>query len=276
MITLKLKYRKKEKEVTLRHRNEIDEGDILEDTGEQYSFAFVRDKWIRFEDGSELYTKVRSVTRKAFITEAGVYKRGDYYSPSRIQYPFTNYSGARRYDEHKLSRPYRRKEYLLAGQFIKTNNKVSLTPRMRMIVKDRLNEIAEDHGIDADWIIGKLKKEAENMRSRGADRIEAIKLLARTRGAELERQTHQVTMNQPLFQQINGGTIQEQRRIQKPPSRKELKGILDATGVSIMEDREKDNFINGDTEKTLESKVIDVVEGKDGKYRTVDNGHSDS
>ena len=235
MIEIEVAYRKTQKTVTV--YNEWDVSDNVIDCNEpdRFNIKEYRDKLVKYNDGWNLYAKIRGGTQNALITGMGILKKADYCQFSRIQYPFTNYSGSHSYDEHKLSRPYRAIETLTAGKFIKQTSKVKLTPRIRTIVKDKLNDIAVQYGIDSDWIVTRLIREADNMRGRGADRIEAIKLLARTRGVELEKQnTNQVVMNQPLFQQFNGNIQDERRRTIE--SRNELIELTEATGISTLDE----------------------------------------
>ncbi|MFA7030359.1 MAG: hypothetical protein WC179_08800 [Candidatus Cloacimonadaceae bacterium] len=229
MIELEVKY--KNNKATVRQFNEWDienKEDIVDPL--IIKVESQKDKYVLLNDGWGLYARILSKTTKSFVTETGVVKRGDYCRFSRVQYPYTNYSGAKSYDEHKLSRPYRRQEYLVAGKFLKTNHKITLTPRIKMCIQERIQRTLSDRGIDVEWVTDRLIREADLMKNRGADRIEAVKLLSRLSGVELEKQTGPtITMNQPLFQQFNAGTIQNQRR--QIPSKKELNQQIELAGT---------------------------------------------
>lgn len=225
MITLEVKYRNLTSIVNLYNEWDVLDEDIVDK--KIITKDRQRGKYVLYDDGWNTYGKIKGATINAYVTETGIIKRKDYCSFCRIQYPYTNYSGAKSYDEHPLSRPFRRQEYLIAGKFVKTNQRVQLTPRIRMLVKERLDEMLDKYNVDADFIISKLVREADNMRGRGTDRIEAIKILARIHGVELEKQAARGDNGPaPLFMQFNTLNIQDQRR-QVPTSSELEKNIID-------------------------------------------------
>lgn len=236
MIVYEVKYKKKTAQVRLYNRWDVDDEEVVDPL--EITDQCQRDKYVAYTDGFDVFAKIKGRTVMAFATETGVVKRKDYCRFSRIQYPYTNYSGARSYDEHPLSRPYRRAEYLACGNFIKRNIKIKMTPRIRKMTKDKLIGLLDDKNIDADWIVTRLIREADHMRGRGADRLEAIKILARIKGQELEKPTGtQTVMHQPLFQQFNqANTIQDQRRKGYLESRKEIAENIDGLGLPTLDD----------------------------------------
>ncbi|HPK40434.1 MAG TPA: hypothetical protein PKZ69_02335 [Candidatus Cloacimonadota bacterium] len=243
MIKLNVTYKNQTKEVTL-----YNEWDIKQDEVVDRDFITMDDqkgKYLLYDDGWNLYTRINGKTIKAFSVGTGLVKRYDYTSFSRIHLPHTNYSGARSYDEHPICRPYRRAEYLAAGTFLKTNRRVKLTPRIRFLIKEKMVEALKKRGITEEFIVDRLIREVDNMRGRGADRLEALAMLSRTAGIELERSAMpQTTMNQPLFQQFNisGGTIQDQRR--KIPTRNELIEEKKFLNVVDLTDSEVNDFLD--------------------------------
>lgn len=246
MITLEVKYKTTTKTVRLFNKWDVTDEDIV--PRDVISEDRQKDKFVLYDDGWETYGRIKGRTTKAYVTETGIIKRFDYCSFARIQYPYTNYSGARCYDEHPVCRPYRRQEYLIAGKFIKTNHKVSLTPRIRMLIKDKMVESLHAKGITEEFIVDKLLREIDNMRGRGADRLTALAMLSRTAGIELEKQTTgKVEMNNPLFQQFNMGTIQDQRR--SIPARKELCEEIQGVGYNVLSEAQAVDFVTDDGDR---------------------------
>lgn len=247
MITLEVKYRTTVKTVRLFNSWDVTDEDIV--PRDIITMERQKDKYVLYDDGFDTYGRVKGRTTKAYVTETGIIKRFDYCSFVRIQYPYTNYSGAKCYDEHPVCRPYRRMEYLAAGTFIKTNKKVNLTPRIRMLIKDKMVESLHSKGITEEFIVDKLLREIDNMRGRGADRLTALAMLSRTAGIELEKQTAgKVEMNQPLFQQFNMGTIQDQRR--NIPNKKELGEEVQGIGYNILSEAQAVDFVTCDGDKS--------------------------
>jgi len=241
MIKLEVKYKNRVRTLTLYHKWDINEDDIIQ--RQEGLDLENKGKYLELECGYGLYTKIKSITYNAYVTEIGVIKKKDYRTVTRVQYPNTNYSGSLSYEEHPISRRYRRQEYLVAGKFIKTNHKVSLTPRIRMLIKDKLVESMRAKGVTEDYIIDKLLREVDNMRGRGADRLQALSMLARTAGVELEKQaTARVEVNQPLFQQFNMGTIQDKRR--EISTSKELREEIDAVGLNMLPENQAVEFVS--------------------------------
>lgn len=217
MITFRVNYRQLERDVTLYHEWDIeDKNDIIDfnaERGKVYTYRETRDKFFKFTDGSDLYVKIKSATFKAIVTEIGVVKIRDYCSFCIIRYPYTNYSGVRSPEEHPLSRPYRRSEHLICGNFISRGKTISkMTPRIVKMLRDKLKEMSESRNIDADWFIDKIMAEANNPKSRGAERLEAIRMLGRMQGVELDKgSVPAINMSNPLFN-FNTPSIQDRRR----------------------------------------------------------------
>ena len=86
--------------------------------------------------------------------------------------------------------------------------------------------------INEEWIIDKLKKEAENPRNRGADRLTAITMLGRIGGIEMGVATTNKSKSPALFAQFNNYTIQDKRRKNAQdtidlPTRKDLESAIE-------------------------------------------------
>lgn len=237
MIVFRVRYRQLERDVTLYHEWDIeDKNDIIDprNSMKMLTYRDVRNKFFKLTDGSELYVKILNKTFKAITTEIGIIKILDYCSFCIIRYPYSNYTGVRSPEEHPLARPYRRTEHLMCGQYIsqgKAISKKKITPRIKKMLKDKLKEIAENKGIDAEWIIDRVVSEADNPKNKGAERLEALKMLGRMQGVELDKgAVPAVQMNQPLFN-FTSNNIQEQRRNQLDES-KEIKLDLKKLGLA--------------------------------------------
>ena len=101
-----------------------------------------------------------------------------------------------------------------------------------LLVLQRLQEHMNKKQINEEWIIDKLKKEAENSRNRGADRLTAITMLGRIGGIEMGVATTNKRKAPALFAQFNNYTIQDQRRKKAQdtidlPTRKDLESAIE-------------------------------------------------
>lgn len=171
-------------------------------------------KYALYTDGSRMLARVIHKRGHFFNTSSGLFHKLDYVSVCRPKVKMSGYSGLLFHHEHiKLRRPTE-KERQLAHDFI--NNKYpknhKLPKRCILIVLKDLQERMKSTFINAEWIIDKLKEEAENPKNRGADRIEAIKILCRVGGVEVGGLNTIQNKPTPLFAQYNNFTIQDQRR----------------------------------------------------------------
>jgi hypothetical protein len=98
-----------------------------------------------------------------------------------------------------------------------------------MLLVDKLQDASKGKNIDEEWIVDRLYKEAVNSKSRGMERLEAIKILARINGVETERHDPKFVSANVNFNQF---TIQDQRRNAVPTL-----GVLKAT-IELLKQRD--------------------------------------
>lgn len=204
----------------------------------QYVLSEDAGKYVLHTDGSNTLSKIHHKRGEYFNTTSGVFSIRDYLSLCRPRIKMSAYSGLLFFDEHiKLRRPNLR-ERQLAEDFVENRfpRNRTLPKRCRLIVLNKLQEKMDAMGIDESYIIEKLKKEADNVRNRGADRLEAIKILARIGGVEVGGLNTAQNKPPALFAQFNINTIQDQRRssgVSCLPDTKQLAEVIDVACSDI-------------------------------------------
>ena len=199
MLKLLLKYKNKEKYVTVYHRWDIDEGSIVtRDTVNKESVGC----YYEFDDGSGWYSIIRGVSDMAVRTELRVVRRNDYIHQSIPNFPGTNYSGAFKREEHKAIMPYKHQEFFYANRLIAGYNVKYITPRIKMIALEKLKQKLIDQGVNEQWIADNLVKLFE---SKGTirDKLDVIKSISRIHGMEIDRPLLPSGGKAPLLQQFN-------------------------------------------------------------------------
>jgi len=168
-------------------------------------------KLLAFDDGSEWFTRILRVDGSRIFTDCGVFNKTDIVTCSRIKYSMSTYDGANYHDHHPIFRGYTNAEMERSTKYI-SGNRIKLTKREQMLTAQQLADAAtENFGIDADWLLKRIIQVADNTKTRGADRLEAIKILSRIAGAEIG--TPIVGKNNiPLFGNLTVLSIQDKRR----------------------------------------------------------------
>jgi hypothetical protein len=123
-------------------------------------------KYVRFNDGSELFTVVIRVTPRLIYTECGIFRRADIvHSCWPKRYVMCLYD----VDEHEVHpavKPYSMKEKKMVERFIAGEGKMTyITPRLKMLTLERLKEHANAQGMDENEILSKVVDVARNERS---------------------------------------------------------------------------------------------------------------
>jgi len=247
MLTFQLKYRNKIKDVTLYHIWDLDPEDIFHYDGIQHVTR--KDKWqgkyIKWNDGTELYSKLVWKTSKAFITEAGIYKLHEPINIFKVTVVGANYSGVKSRDEHPIVRKATKSEVMRAYMLLNTHSKVKeVTPRIKYMVKERIKKLAKDNGVTEDYLIKKTVEQIESPRAGGMVKLTAIKMLSNVIGLPMEQpKVPSVTVQQqPLFninqapQQVTGGNDY------KLDTTKELKLELQDLGITDLPEVDKRVF----------------------------------
>lgn len=229
MMIVEIPYRSAIRECTLFDLWDIEEDQIVipkdalsEDAG----------KYLIYTDGSRMLTKLLYKRGLYLNTRAGLFYSRDYVNICRPKPMFTGYSGLYLQHEHTKFRKPTLKEKQRAEDFTKKklpSNQV-LTKRVALLVLEKLQDKMKVLDIDENWIVSKLKKEAENPKNRGADRLTAITMLGRIGGVEMGSSANKSGKPTALFAQFNNFTIQDKRRQQSLPTRKVLEEIIDTVG----------------------------------------------
>lgn len=226
MIRLEVEYRGNKKEIKVYNEWDVDPDEVVSDPHTITSDDI--EKYFKFQDGSGWYSIIRGVNRFAVRTDLCVIRKNDYLHCAKVQYPYTNYSGSFKTEEHELVRPFNKMETRLVSR-LKEGKKIKyLTKRLRVLTIRKLKEQMKKLGIDERKIANLLLNAAQ----KGNQKIQAIDRLAYLGGVRLEPSPNDSNKNRPLFQQINNSmTIQQQRRakIEDIPTGNEIKKAIKDT-----------------------------------------------
>ena len=191
-------------------------------------------KLLEFDDGSEWYSPIIGVSGDAVRTEVGVFNRKDLCCISRIKVPGSQYSGLYRSEQHPLVYRPERAELERVRSFLAGTFKGKLSRRELLITQERLQEKLIESNVDETWIVSRLVREANNLKNRGFERIEAVKIIARVAGVEIGENKFVQPKQQPLFGSFNVVTIQEARR-QERSLQHDLSTAIDYVSTEIVE-----------------------------------------
>jgi hypothetical protein len=247
MLIYTVRYRHKVKDVVLYHRWDLEPDQIV--TVNQADFND-KGKYLDFDDGSGLYSKILSVTKISIRTEACVVRREDIVHTCRFHYPQTAYSGFHKREEHELIRGFRPQEIRTAHRMIKGYQVKYATPRIKVLVMKKISEKLKEKGATLDWAIDKLKGLAESKRGTIGDKHKVILSIMRAHGVELEgaRALSNNKGNAPLLQQFNQFNIQQNRRQNQLPDKNEMKDIIEASH-KVLEEPDACKNANMDTDE---------------------------
>ena len=195
-------------------------------------------KFIKFNDGTELYTRIINVSDKSIRTEIGPYNREDLCFMFKPRNPNGTHAGIPKGDLHFKISKVRFSEKVNSTKVINGTfpyGKYSLTRRTRMLAIEKLAKASADHGVTEEWIIKHLHKWVE---SGNRHALEALKALARVSGIELNQQKIENNNNVALFAQFNQlNTIQDDRRNRIDiPTSNGLKEIVDTVKAEVIKD----------------------------------------
>lgn len=170
-------------------------------------------KYVLFTDGSRVLAKLNSKSHQYLLTSNGVFYQNEYVLCCKPKKVGSMYSGLMHFDQHLMvHKPSKREQELLTEAFEGKRTSKSLSPRVYAMLLEKLQTKLAAHGVDEEFIVKQLKDEATNPRNRGADRIEAVKVLARIGGVEVGGMTT-TKQAMPLFGNVQHNiTIQDKRR----------------------------------------------------------------
>ena len=194
-------------------------------------------KFIKFDDGSELYAEIYLVGKDYIRTSAGVHRVKDIVHCSKPKYKHWGYSGANANEESFNVRPPSKNEKAKAHRMIMGHKPRTMTRRVRMLVLDDLKKEAEDNGADASYVMKRLKHWSDGD---GQHAYKSLVTQARIQGIEIEKPLDKVNgeIGLSIAHQLGfTGTIQDARKGKKEMSLKELKKLsaAEVTEATIVE-----------------------------------------
>jgi len=110
-------------------------------------------KFIMFDDGSELFTRVLKCNAITVTTECGLYRRDDLIHCFDMKNPYANYSGVPAGAEHTLVRPLTRQEKGLVTRYQRGDKLKYVTPRIVLSARDVMKKKLEDLGVTGSTIV---------------------------------------------------------------------------------------------------------------------------
>lgn len=119
-----------------------------------------RNKFVKFDDGSDLYAKIISCSDKIINTSSGMYRRSDLIHCSTPKINNTSVYGIRSGDVHPAVFPFTRWENKAAYELIKTGETSrSITRRIRMRAQEILGEEAVRQGLTKQVFVSRMIQE---------------------------------------------------------------------------------------------------------------------
>lgn len=143
-------------------------------------------KFLLFTDGSRMLTRIFAKCHRYIVTENGLFYTNDYVTQCVPKTKGTMYSGLFFHDESLHLHPPTKKELAVYRDYFNGIMPAkSVSKRVEMLILSKIRDEMKDQGIDEEWIIDRLKSEATNKKNRGADRLQAVTMLARAGGVEI-------------------------------------------------------------------------------------------
>ena len=194
-----------------------DEWDISEED-KRYDWnkltSLDKDKYIKFDDGSNLYAKIILVARDYVRTSAGLFRIKDIIHCSKPKYKHWGYSGASDNEESFDVRPPSKNEIAKAKRLMNGHKPRTMTRRVRMCFLDLMKEEAEKNGVDHQYIFQRLKGWADG---NGQHAYKSLVSLAKlTMGTDIEKGPEQLGDGRPKsIADLLGisGTVQDNRKL---------------------------------------------------------------
>jgi hypothetical protein len=240
MMKFEIVYRRTSKIVTVWHRWDLKEKDIV-------TFRQIREKpdedyvgkFVEFEDGSGWHAQIRYNKMIYVKTNAGMFITTDYKVVSNIKYPETQYSGLYKREEGKHLRSYTSAERFVADGIIRRTIKPKrLLPRIKRLIMDKLKTMLEDEGITSEWVFKKMKELVDSKGTIGDKHKVLIDLLKINEPAVAGLLSGHGGDNKkiPVFNQFNQFNINERKRQEGLPDAKNLNEII-GTVFEVIDDK---------------------------------------
>ena len=191
-------------------------------------------KYLLLNDGSDWLVKIRLIGKEDVLTDIGGMYPKDIVNQS-IPKPFRGgYSGLFNSYRHLSFFPVSKFETEAAYKMIVEKDfkgSKYFSPSVYMLVLSKMQEIGRDMGVDEGYLVNRLIREADNLKGRGSDRLEALKILSRMMGVELDRKETKEISGKAVFNQLNVGTIQDLRKLTNG-TQKKTDSIIDMVNAS--------------------------------------------
>jgi len=138
------------------HDTDIDAKDVL-----SWEHAMHTDvgKYVKFDDGSELYAKILGGTSKVLTTSAGMYRRAGLVHVAMPLNKITSVFGVASREVHPMVRDYTYNERQQARRY-RNNEIAQTTRRVLMLVAEEIKNELDAAGIDKSWFARRLIDEA--------------------------------------------------------------------------------------------------------------------
>lgn len=117
-------------------------------------------KYVKFDDGSELYAKVLGGTSKVIVTSAGMYRRAGLVHVALPLDKNTSVFGIHSSEVHPLVRAYTPSERMNAKK-LRSGEIATSTRRVMMLVSEEIKNELDTMNINSSWFARRLIEEAE-------------------------------------------------------------------------------------------------------------------
>ena len=208
MVLIETRYCGKSKLVEIYNEWDVDQTDVV-----TAKAATKKDKgkFLKFTDGSNWYSKIVNVSDEAIKTEAGTIRKDDIAICSKVKWVGGYYSGVPSGEESPLVRQYTRREKEFSTKFINGTlpEKKRLTPRMRLLVLEKMKTQLQTLGCDPEYIVKRMHHWSEGD---GMHAYKSTLVLARILGIELEQALPQGGGGPKIGKFMQVINIKEQRR----------------------------------------------------------------
>jgi len=199
-----------------------------------------KEKYIKFDDGSNLYARIYMVSKDYIRTSAGLFRIKDIVHCSKPKYKHWGYSGASDNEESFQVRPASKNELAKTDKIVKGHKPRTATRRVRMLVLKELQSIASDAGCDDNWVMNRLKSWADG---NGQHAFKSLAAICKIQGIDIEKA--------PEDTNAGGGSIAHRLGISE--------NIQERRKIS-----KKDMSVLVPVEETKESKILN----SDGVYKS--------
>jgi len=148
-------------------------------------------KYLKFDDGSNLYVMLRNATAKVVVTSGGMYRRYDLVHCPIPMNACTSPFGLNTQDIHPNVKPYTQGEHMAANQLIETGTtEYKVTRRIRMLTQEKIREAMEDLNVDevelAKALAGSIRPDSKYW-ARGRNMQFALTQIMRLNGYDINK-----------------------------------------------------------------------------------------